>query len=136
LTVIDRDPSHSVEYSAYGSDHCQLRILENRLTLSAWASPGVLALGAGKKDFLMEGTLTSHRLGCNTPNSFNPPEVRQYDRTSHTHTHTHTQHTHTYTTHIQMCVLKALTCTKDFTDTTEFNKYHSQIETTENCMMK
>ena len=45
------------------------------------SSPGVLALGVGKQDFLMLGTLTSHRLGCNTPNSFNPPVEGQWNLT-------------------------------------------------------
>ena len=37
---------------------------------------------------------------------------------------------------IKLAFLKDLIFTKDFTDNTEFNKCHSRLETTQNCVMK
>ena len=37
---------------------------------------------------------------------------------------------------IKLAFLKYLSFTKDFTDNTEFNKCHSQLEATQNCVMK
>ena len=37
---------------------------------------------------------------------------------------------------IKLAFLKDITFTKDFTDTTEFNKCRSQIEAAQNCVMK
>ena len=71
MTLVDTENNMvgcSCKYGAPWNDSHKWHVSQNPN-----GSPGVLALGVGKQDFLMLGTLTSHRLGCNTPNSFNPP---------------------------------------------------------------
>ena len=112
MTLVDTENNMvgcSCKYGARGNDSHKWHVSQNPN-----GSPGVLALGVGKQDFLMLGTLTSHRLGCNTPNSFNPPVVRQGNLT-----HRHRLEVHTCTRYPHAFILKLhsqteILCKRDF----------------------